>query len=144
MAGYVVVRGQQETARTAGRIADRLARRRSHHLDHCLDERPRREVLPCTTLGVLRVLLQQPFVRIAFDVSVETRPTLPIDQIDDEAAQLGRVLDLVLRLAEDDPQHPRLPAQRFQDVPVLDLQRVAIQGDQVGQSNPAGIEEGWL
>ena len=48
---------------------------------------------------------EQPLVGVALDVGVEHRPLLAVDQVDDQAAQLGRVLDLVLRLAEDHAEH---------------------------------------
>ena len=41
----VVVRGQQEAAGAAGRVADGLPGRGAHHVHDGLDERPRREVL---------------------------------------------------------------------------------------------------
>ena len=85
-----------------------IARLGPHHLDDRLDQRPRREVLARARLDVLGVLLEQPLVGVALDVGVERQPALAVDQVDDQPAQLGRVLDPVLRLAEDDAEHPRL------------------------------------
>jgi hypothetical protein len=53
------------------------------------------------------------------------QPALVADQIDDEAAELGRVLDLVLGLAVDDPQHAALLAQ-LERLAVVDLEAVAL------------------
>ena len=68
----------------------------------------RREVLPGAALHVLRVPLQQALVGVALHVGASSESTLPADQVDDEPPQLGRVLDLVLRLAEDDAPASRL------------------------------------
>jgi len=94
------------------------------------------EVLAGPALGVLGVLLQQPLVGVALDVGVEGCPPLAVDQVGDEALQLGRILDLVLGLAEDDPEHSRLAPQRLQRVPVLALQGIAVQPDQRGPVEP--------
>ena len=75
--GQVVVRRQQETARAAGRIADRHLRLGPHHIDHRRDERARREVLPRAAFHVLGVLLQQPFVSVALHVGGQARTTVP-------------------------------------------------------------------
>lgn len=71
-----------------------------------LDERARGEGLAGATLGVLGGLLQQALVGVALHVRVERGPRLAVDELDDEPAQLGGVLNLVLRLAEDDAQPP--------------------------------------
>ena len=112
--GKRIVRGQQEAAGAAGRIADGLARLRSHDVDDGPDQGTRREVLAGATLDVLGVLLQQPLVGIPFDVGIQDRPLFAIDQIDDQAPQLGRVLNLVLGLAEDEAEHAPLFAQLLQ------------------------------
>ena len=91
-------RGRRSVIPASGRIA----------VDDRPDQRPRREVLPRARLHVLRVLLEQPLVGVALDVGVEREPRLAVDQVDDQPPQLRRVLDLVLRLAEDDAEHPRL------------------------------------
>jgi len=46
----VVMRGKQEAARAAGRVADRLARLRGHRVHHGRDQRARREVLAAPPL----------------------------------------------------------------------------------------------
>jgi hypothetical protein len=104
--GHVVVRGKQKAAGAAGRVADRLAGLGRDAVHHGLDQRTRREVLARAALGVLRVFLQQAFVSIALHVGAHGRPVLAIDQVHYQAAQLGRVLELVLRLAEDQPMVP--------------------------------------
>src|SRR5262245_41885141 len=49
-----------------------------------------------------------------------------VDEIDYETAELRWVLDAVLRLTEDDPEHPRLPTELTQQMPVVDLEVVPI------------------
>ena len=57
---HVLIGREQETASTTGRIADLLARRRVHDLDHRPDQGPRREVLAGSALHLLGVALQSP------------------------------------------------------------------------------------
>jgi hypothetical protein len=104
VAGDVVVRGEQEAARATGRVGDALAGLRGNAVHHGLDERARREVLACAALGVLRVLFQQALIGIALHVGAQNRPGFGANQIHDHAAQLGRVLELVLRLAKNQAQ----------------------------------------
>jgi hypothetical protein len=110
--GHMVVRGKQKAAGAAGRVANRLARLGRDAVHHGLDQRARREVLAGAALGVLRVLLQQALVGVALHVGAHGRPVLAIDQVHHQAAQLGRVLELVLRLAEDQADGALLGAQR--------------------------------
>ena len=42
-----------------------------------------------------------------------------VDEVDDEPAQLRRVLDAVLRLAEDEAEQPRLGAEALQQLHVV-------------------------
>ena len=128
--GDVVVRDQQKAARSRSRVADGLTGGGAHGVHHGLNERARREVLSRPALGILRVLFQQTLISVALDVGVQAGPSLFINKIGDQAAQHGRVFDLVLRLAEDDAQHARLLAQLFQRVPVVNFQRIAVQGQQ--------------
>jgi hypothetical protein len=83
------------------------------------------EVLTGAALDVLRALGEQLLVRVALDVDAGRRPVLLADEVDDEPLQLGRVLDLVLRLAEHDTEDARLLAEPLEDVAVGDLQLVA-------------------
>jgi hypothetical protein len=53
-----------------------------------------------TAFYVLGVLLQQAFIGIALHIGGEAGPLLLVDQVHDQPPQFGRVLDLVLRLAE--------------------------------------------
>ena len=122
----IVVSRQQEAAGAAGRVADGHLRLRTHHVHDRGDQRPRGEVLSGAALDVLGVLLEQPFVGVALHVGGERRPLLPIDQIDDQPPQFGRILDLVLGLAEDHAQHALLPAERLQHVTIVDFQIVAV------------------
>ena len=122
----VIVGCEQEPAGAAGWIADGLARLRRHRLDNGGDERTRREVLAGAALHIGRVLFQEALVGVALHIGAEGGPLLLVDEVDDEPAEFGGVLDLVLRLAEDDAQHARLLAQLLQGVAVLDLEVVAV------------------
>ena len=107
----------------------------AHHVHHGGDERARGEVLARAAFHVLGVLLQQPLVGVALHVGGEAGPLLLVDQVHDEAAELGRVLDFVLRLAEDDAEHARPLAEFLQRMAVMNLQIVAIQlAGALGQS----------
>jgi len=46
-------------------------------------------------------------------------PLLLVDEVADEALELGRVLDAVLRLAEDEAEQPVLAAEMLQDGAVV-------------------------
>jgi hypothetical protein len=92
----------------------------------------RREVLPGPALGVLGVAFEQTLVGVALDIGVEREPALVVDQVPDEAGELGGVLDLVLGLLEDDAEHARLLAERFEDVAVLGFELGAIEADEAG------------
>ncbi len=50
-----------------------------------------------------------------------------IDEVHDEPAQLGWVLDFVLRLAKNDAEHARPLAEFLQRMAVMNLEIVAIQ-----------------
>ncbi len=135
--------GEEKAAGAAGRIADQLAGPGCDAANHRLDQRARREVLAGAGLAVLRIALQQALVGVALHVGTHGRPVFGVDQVDDHAPQLGRILELVLRLTEDQRQRARLPAQRFQRVAVVVEQRIAIQGPQrgprVGGRDGAGL-----
>ena len=124
------MRSEKEASRTAGGIADRLSRLRRHHVHHRGDECARGEILAGAAFHVLCVLLQQAFVRVALHVGRQAGPLLLVDQVDDEAAQLGRILDLVLSFAEDDAEHALAFAERVEHVPVVCFEIVAVLGQQ--------------
>jgi hypothetical protein len=117
----VVVRRKKEPTSATSRIADRHPRLGTHHFDHGFDQRTGCEVLTRSRLHVLGVLLKQAFVSIAFHVGVQRHPVLAVDQVRDEPFELGRVLDAVLALPENDTDHAG-PATEFgEDVPVMDF-----------------------
>jgi len=93
---------QQEAPGAAGRVDDHLSRLRLKAIDDRRDEGPRREVLAGPTLDVLGVALQEALVGVPLHVRGHRHPVFLADQLDDELAQLGRVLDLVLGLPEDE------------------------------------------
>ena len=100
----IMCRKQEATGATGG-VTDGLTRGRAHDIQHSLDERAGGEVLPGTALRVLGVLFQQALVNFTLDVNIQADPGLAIDQLH-QAFQLGGVLDLVLRFAEDDRDEP--------------------------------------
>ncbi|MNV66347.1 hypothetical protein D3C71_1590950 [compost metagenome] len=128
----VVVRRKQKAARATGRVANALGGQRRNAVDHGLDECARREILARAAFGVLRVLLQQALIRIAFHICAQNCPGLGVNQIHNHAAQLGRVLKLVLCLAKDQAQRAFLLPQSFQRMAVVVKQLVAILGQQRG------------
>ena len=130
--GQVVVDRQKKSARAAGRIADRHLRLGPHHVDDRRDQRARRKILPRPALHVRRVLLQQTFISVALHIGGQRSPLFFIDQIDDQPPELRRVLDLVLRLAEDDAEHALLFAERLQQMAIMNFQLVAVLGEQAG------------
>src|SRR5439155_1375711 len=83
----------QEAASPAAGVGDPLARPRLGDIDHCLDQGPRREVLAGAGLCVGGILLQEALIGVALDIGVDASPSLRFDQIDDEATQLGGILD---------------------------------------------------
>ena len=108
-------------------VSPGFGRQAGHHRP---DQRTRREVLTGAGLGVLRALLQQPLVGVALQVGVDRGPGLLVDQVHHQPAQLRRVLDPVLGLAEDRAQRARLLAERLEDVPVVHLEVVAVAVEQ--------------
>ena len=126
----VIERRQEEPAGAAGRVADPHVRARLHHVDHRRDQRPGREVLAGTRLGVGRVLLEQALVGVALHVGVEGHPLLVADQVLDQPLELGRVLDAVLRLAEHDAQQVVGAAEVVEDGDVVRFERLALQVEQ--------------
>jgi hypothetical protein len=143
VADDVVVSGEKESTGAAGGITDRHRRPRPHDVYDGLNQGPRGEVLARSALDVLRVLFQQPLVGITLHICVEAGPLFLINEISDEPPELCWVLNLVLRLPEDEAEHAGFLAQLFECVPVVYLQRVAIFGE---QSRPGvfGGNRGWL
>ena len=123
---------QQKTAGARGGIDDGEARSRPHRIHDGIDQDARREILAGAGLGILRVLFEQAFVDVAFDVGRERAPRLLVDEIDDEAAQVGGVLNLVLGLAENDAENSRLLAEIVEGIAVVSLERQAIERHQFG------------
>ena len=81
---------------------------------------------PAPPLTSCAVLLQQPLVGVALHVRRHRRPVLAADQLDDQPPQLSRVLNPVLRLLEDQPEHPALPAELVQRLAVVPVQLGAL------------------
>ena len=132
MLHHIVVRREQKAAGAAGRVAHGLAGLRGHDIHNRLDQRARGEVLAGAGLGVLGVLFQQAFVGIALHVGAHRHPGFLVDQVHDQPPQLGRVLELVLRLVEDQPEQALLLAQFFKRMAVVIEQLVAVFLDEAG------------
>lgn len=91
----------------------------------------RREVLAGARLGVFGVALKQALVDVAFDVGAQRHPLRFIDHVD-QAIELGRILNLVLRLGEDRTEHTRLVAQLAQERHVMHFEIGAPPGLEAG------------
>ena len=133
--GNVIPRRQQKAAGAARGIANAegvfgRARYRTHHIHQRLNERARGEVLSRAAFHVLRILLQQALIRVAFDIGIEGSPLLAVDEVRNETAQLGRVLDFVLGFAEDNADEPLPLSQFLQRMTVMRFQIVTVQFDQ--------------
>ena len=111
VADDVVVRRQEETAGAAGGVADGGVRLRAHNVHNCLDQWPRREILPRPGLHVLGVPLKQRLVGVALDVGAERQPGLAVDEVLHQTRQHGRFLDFIPGPVEDDPKRARLSAK---------------------------------
>ena len=140
LADDVIVRREQEAARAAGRIADRLARLGAHHLHHRGDERARREVLARAAFHVLGVLLQQalrkrrPSRRRTSDdhCSLSIRSTI-------SRRSLAGSWILFCALRKMTPSMPGRFAEFLQRVAVMNFQLVAIElAASSAQSKPFG------
>ncbi len=128
-----VVGGRKKKAAGAGGgIDDGGSRLGTHDLDDGVDQDTRREVLAGSGLGVLGVLFEEAFVDIALYVGAERAPRFLTDEIDDEAAQMGGVLDLVLGLPEDDAEDTWLFAEVFEGVAVVSFERQAVHFHEAG------------
>jgi hypothetical protein len=73
---------------------------------------------PAPPLTSAAFFFEEALVGVALEIGVEGSPRFLVDEIDDEPAELGRVLDFVLRLAEDDAEHAGTLAEFLEDVAV--------------------------
>src|SRR6266404_7559211 len=128
--GDEIVSREQKAASTGRRIADCDARLRAHHIDNGFDQRPRREILARAALHVFGVLLKQSFVSVALHIGFKRHPLLAVDQVGDQTTQLGGILNLVLRLAKDDPQETLLFTESLKQVSIMNLQLIAVAFEQ--------------
>jgi len=103
---------------------------------------------PAPDLNVFCVLLEESFVDVTFDVGVENGPGFFVDEVGDEAFEFGGVLDFVLGLAEDGPEHagflyvvrartgratrPVRFAEVFEGAAVMDFEGNAVELDEGG------------
>jgi len=92
--------GQQEAPCAAGRVADRLAGLGCHGIDDGGDQGAGGKVLTSASLHIGGILFQQSLVGIPLDIDTEARPLFLVDEVHNQAAELGRVLNLILSLAK--------------------------------------------
>src|SRR6266545_8346160 len=111
MPNNVLIRREKEPARTTRRITDCFVWFWRYNIDDSRNQRTRRKILPGPGLHILRVFLQQALVSIALHVRAHHRPVFLIDQIDDQPAQLRRVLKFVLGLIEDETKQALLVSE---------------------------------
>ena len=102
--------GEEEAARPAGGIGDGLAGFGADACHHRADQGAGREVLARAGFRVLGVAFQQPLIDVALHVRAEHDPIGDVHH-GDQAEELGRVGDLVLRLGENLTQHASLLAE---------------------------------
>jgi len=81
---------------------------------------------PAPDLVSCAFFFEQPLVGIALHVGAHRRPIFGVDQVHNHPPQLDRVLELVLGLAENQPQHALLGPELFQQVAVVVEQLIAI------------------
>ena len=81
---------------------------------------------PAPDLVSWAFFFQQAFVGIPLHVGAHRHPGFLVDQVHDQPPQLGRVLKLVLRLVEDQPEQALLVAQCLQGVSVMIEQLVTV------------------
>ncbi len=135
---------EKKAARAAGRVRDDLPWLGLDAVEDGVDERARREVLARTALHVLRVTFEETLVGIALHVGGHLQPGFVPDEIDDEPPQLRRVLDLVLRLAEDESEHPAFVAEFLQRLAVVLFELHAFHL-RIGEIGPAiALRDGLL
>jgi hypothetical protein len=123
---HIVVREEQKPAGAAGRVANGLAGPGRDAVHHRRYQRARREILSRAAFRILRVLLQQALVGVAFHVRAHGGPVLGVDQVHHQAPQLGRVLELVLRLVENEGERALAGAELLQRVAIVVEQIVAV------------------
>jgi len=136
--------GQQEAPCAAGRVADRLAGLGCHGIDDGGDQGAGGKVLTSASLHIGGILFQQSLVGIPLDIDTEARPLFLVDEVHNQAAELGRVLNLILSLAKDQPEHSRTLPQLLQGVPVVSLQIITIELNQNIPAEALGDRRGLV
>jgi hypothetical protein len=96
-------------------------------IDNPFDEFTGREVLAGSLGGFLGTSGEQTFVDVALHVRVHRGPLHRVDQVHDQPAERGRVLNVGPGLFEDFAEHPRPLAEFFEGVAILSFQLVAFQ-----------------
>src|SRR5712692_10150178 len=139
----IVMRREEKATRPTRRITDRLAWLGSHDVNKRVNQGSRGEVLPCTCLGILGILLQQSFVGIAFDVSIQDHPLFAVNEVRNQPTEFCRVLNFVLGFPKDDPQHALLFAQFLEHMTVMGLQPATIFSDETLPVKRCGNDR-WL
>ena len=92
----IAVGFNQKARRTCRRVLHHFTRLRFQQMNNGFNQRTRGEVLACTRLGFIRVLLQQPFVHIAEVIArLTVRAVVPVQRIHiaDQCGYLFRLGD---------------------------------------------------
>ena len=110
-----LISAQKEPARATRRVGNGLHGLGPHTLHHGLYQRAGREVLARAAFGVFGIVLQQAFVQVTLGVGIQADPALGINQLH-QPREFGRVLNLVLCLEENRPQHAQLLKKKIQAV----------------------------
>src|SRR5262249_33860389 len=84
----VVMGSKEKATRSTGRITDRLAWLWSHRLHNSLNQGSWGEILPGSCFGILGILLQQPFIGVSFDISVQDHPLFTVNEVCDQPTKL--------------------------------------------------------
>src|ERR1700693_5256406 len=95
MLSNIVMGCEQEATCTTGRITNTLSRLRAHYFNDGLNEWTRSEILTSAAFGIFSVFLEQPFIGIAFDISIERSPFFAVNQVYDETVQVSGILYLI-------------------------------------------------
>ena len=96
----VAIGGDQKPARAGGRVLHDFARLRLHQANDAIDQRARREILPCPGFLLGGVLFQQAFIEIAEALFARRKPVELVDRIG-ERLEIGGLAQLGLRVGED-------------------------------------------
>src|SRR5712692_9336637 len=96
----------------------------------CPYQATRCEVLARAALCITRILLQQPFVSIAFQIIGQAYPFSLTDKIDYQQPQLCGIAYLIASIAKYQSHHPCRPPQVSERLSVLPMHVCCIKGSE--------------